>query len=346
MEKMNELVSVDTRNLTVDAHSHIPMKKLQMSLSDYDLTYNFVSNLNEEINFLEFVKDITLSESSIFYGKPRASVLSTEVVFPDGKIVSFNAPLPCGGTGQNLARFFIFLHGIVCIVTSFKIKVWKQPVSSRIIAGSFESLKSAVNCARKVIHSGIRPSVSRIYVEGWRKEGSEQEAEDAKNFIVFGVDGEQAITDAIVFWIERFIVEGGGIIARGRHFLATKTLRPPSGYELTPNDLDVICSICDWEAVLNIVADVQQKLEEHIVATKISDFFPEGCKISWYYKKEGIEEDFQKKLSSLVLKSGGEIISRGKPLAPFYNLSSYFGSPSTKILKKIKRNIDKNDILI
>ena len=107
--------------------------------------------------------------------------------------------MPAHSTGPSFEKLFLGAEGVYGIITTVTLKMKRLPEKLSFRAFLFDSLHSALESAREVMVSGIKPSVVRIYDENDNKilAGKVLVIEiDGGGYMVIGFDGFEEIVDA------------------------------------------------------------------------------------------------------------------------------------------------------
>ena len=305
MEKMTDVKWVNEESMMAKVQAGLSVRHLEILLNDHGMTSGFVVLPRCDPSLIEFVTDENLSESSVLYGRPDRAYLGVEGVLPSGEAFS-TKPTPSRAVGPDLLGMLVSQHGSLSIITSLVLRIWRQPKSRRIICASFDDVERAVSCASRVAHSGVRLAAGRIYAPEWLEDSGREEG-PGENIAVFVLEGEQAVIDSFAAVIEKINHEAKGAGLK-KHPLSTKFVR--SHGLCTEEECEIVTATADWSVAANIHADVSSKLEKKVVGTRFSNFFHEGCSISWTAGNADVIKDHLPDIAEILRRYGGTLVSR------------------------------------
>ncbi|HEV8132034.1 MAG TPA: FAD-binding oxidoreductase [Acidobacteriota bacterium] len=96
------------------------------------------------------------------YGKIEEHVLSLEFVTPTGELVH-TPPVPRHAAGPELTQLLVGAEGTLGIVTAANVKLHALPKKRVFAAFSFSNLPDGIEAGRRIMTSGLRPPVMRLY---------------------------------------------------------------------------------------------------------------------------------------------------------------------------------------
>ncbi|MFB0544920.1 MAG: FAD-binding oxidoreductase, partial [Asgard group archaeon] len=197
MKRMNKIIKIDEKSLTVKAQTGILQVDLEEQLNDRGYTTNhfpasfYCSTLG---GFLALRGSGVLSTK---YGKIDTMTLSLKIVLPNGEIIN-TLPIREHSTGPDLSSLFLGSEGTLGIITEATLKICHLPEERRFKAFLFEALHSALEAGRKIMTTRLRPSVIRVYDEvdtrKWIK--SVLGFEKSGSYMIIGFDGFREVVDA------------------------------------------------------------------------------------------------------------------------------------------------------
>ena len=190
---MNRIVDIDEKSYNVTAETGIMQIDLETYLNDriYPQPYPASIYCSTLGGFLS----CRFRAFSSKYGKIEDMLLSLEAVLPDGEIVK-SLPVPAHSTGPSFEKLFLGAEGVYGIITTVTLKMKRLPEKLSFRAFLFDSLHSALESAREVMVSGLKPSVVRIYDENDTKilAGKVLGIEiDSGGYMVIGFDGFEIV---------------------------------------------------------------------------------------------------------------------------------------------------------
>jgi glycolate oxidase len=96
------------------------------------------------------------------YGVTRESVLSLQVVLPDGRVFTTGRGTIKGVTGYDLNALMIGSEGTLGIVVQATLRLRPRPVQTATLAAFFPDVAGAAQAASAVIASRVQPSVLEL----------------------------------------------------------------------------------------------------------------------------------------------------------------------------------------
>ncbi|MDQ3387082.1 MAG: FAD-binding oxidoreductase, partial [Actinomycetota bacterium] len=104
---------------------------------------------------------------SSLYGNIEDMVAGLEVVLPTGEVIQTKA-IPRSASGPDYKQLFIGSEGTLGVITRVTLRMWPRPEVRAFRALSFASFKDGLETIRRVVQSGFRPAVIRLYdpIEG------------------------------------------------------------------------------------------------------------------------------------------------------------------------------------
>jgi alkyldihydroxyacetonephosphate synthase len=96
------------------------------------------------------------------YGKIEDLVLGLEVVLPTGTILK-TVPVPRHSTGPETTQLFVGSEGTLGVITKARVKIIEKPTERSFRCLLFDNLESGMDAGRRIMLSGLRPSVIRLY---------------------------------------------------------------------------------------------------------------------------------------------------------------------------------------
>jgi FAD/FMN-containing dehydrogenase len=341
MEKMTGVAAVSETGMTAEVQAGIAVRNLEIVLNDHGMTSGFVLLPDVDPTLIRFINDETLSESSMLYGRLDRCVLGAEGVLPGGEVFRIR-PAPSRGIGPDILGLLLSEHGRLSIVTSVVLRIWRQPRSRRVIAAFFNEPGGAMACAAEIAGAGIRLAAGRIYAPGW-PDPAGPAGGSGSNVAVFVLEGEQAVVDTLAVHVDKIVQDRGGEPALPQYHLATKFVKLPkldSGEET-----ELVSATCDWAAAPDILLEASSRFEESLVAARLSDFFPEGCRISWSVKEAAMGKDLLAGLVDVVRRFGGHLVSRHRLIEGGLPPGMVYDSLMQKKIEQLKETMDPNKII-
>lgn len=141
---------------------------------------------------------VTMRGSGTFsslYGNIEDRVADLEVVLPTGEVLRTKS-IPRASQGPDLKQLFIGSEGTLGIITSVTLRLVPLPEDRRFNSLHFTSFDGALDTAREMLRSGVRPAVLRIYdpIESTAKHARFAEGDGWLMILAF--DGNPELTSA------------------------------------------------------------------------------------------------------------------------------------------------------
>ena len=164
MKKMNRVLEVDLKSMTVKVETGIIMQHLEWELEKFNASTMHLPASIYCSTVGGFLAHRGTGVLSTKYGKLEDMVISMEIVLPDGKIIN-TLPVPKNASGPDLNRLFIGSEGTLGIITKVKLKICEIPECRKFIAFLFKNINSGIETGRKIVQSKLNPCVIRLYNE-------------------------------------------------------------------------------------------------------------------------------------------------------------------------------------
>jgi len=343
LERMTGVLGVTEPAMTAEVQAGIAMRNLEIALNDHGLTTGAVLLPDVDPTLIDFVTNDSFSEASILYGRTDQIYLGAEGVLPSGETFRIK-PAPARAAGPDILGLLVAGHGRVSIVTALILRLWRLPKSRRVIPAGFRSdrLEDALTCASTAARVPIRFAAGRIYAPGWPDQGESGDA-PCDHVAVFVLEGEQAVVEATAVHLEGIVRECGGTLLPAQHALATRFVRAPrvAEGEVTAS----ISATAKWPSVLQIHRDVAEKLGGALLASRFSDFFHEGCRVTWTLREGDLGRERLTHVIETLRGLGGCLTSRHPALEgdlPPHLLDEGALRPR---MEELKRSMDPGGIL-
>lgn len=211
LKKMNRLVRVDEKSLTVTAQAGINLQHLEDALNARGLTLPHYPASHYVATLGGCIAARGTGTISTKYGKAEDMVVAIEVVLPTGEAMR-TLPTPNHACGPGLLQLFVGSEGTLGVLTEITMRIDPLPEVRRFNGFLFEDLEKAVEAGRRIMTARLRPCVIRLYdppstehfikrVLGLDVKGS---------YMVVGVDGPRAMVDVEEAEIFRICREAAG----------------------------------------------------------------------------------------------------------------------------------------
>ena len=190
-KRMNRIIEIDERSLTVTAQAGINGTQLEWALNEKGLTlphYPASANCATLGGYLSPRGTGTISTK---YGKAEDLVLRMQVVLPDGHILR-TPVVPQHAAGPDFFRIFLGAEGTLGVITEATMQLDYLPAVRLLRAVLFDDLGAAIEAGRLIMTRRLDPFVIRLYdprstasrirkILGYELEGA---------YMVIGFDGD------------------------------------------------------------------------------------------------------------------------------------------------------------
>lgn len=308
-------------------------------------------------------------QASTGYGKLEDMVVSLEVVLADGQVL-VTRPSPSSAAGPDLKALFLGAEGTTGVITRATLRLLPAPEVAVDRGYLLADLESGIQVLRDLLHSGLRPTVLRLYDETdtavvFGNQGLE--VPDGA-LLVVGCEGQAPIAEFTQQQVARIVSAGGGTdlgAGPGEHWRAHRHsvsfrfadyMRPGGAFgdALT---LDTIEVATTWSNLHALYATMKQAMAEHVdlVLAHISHCYPSGASIYFTVGavNDGDEAAALRRYDRVweaamrsCLAAGGTISHHhgvGLVRAPY--LPEELGAAGFDVLRRVKTALDPNGIL-
>ena len=196
LKKMNRIVEINEKSLTVTAQTGINGQELEWELNRHGLTLAHYPASEYGATLGGYIAARGSGTLSTKYGKAEDMVMSLEVVLPQGEVIR-SLPIPNHSCGPDVSHHFVGSEGTLGVITEATMRLDPIPEERRFRSYLFADLATGLEAGRRIMTHRYRPCTIRLYdppstqkfikrVLGLNVEGS---------FMVTGVDGSKALVD-------------------------------------------------------------------------------------------------------------------------------------------------------
>jgi glycolate oxidase len=157
LEKMREILEVNTKNFTTTLQTGVINGELQKELTIYELFYPPDPASLDYCTIGGNVATNAGGPRAIKYGVTRNYVLELETVLSTGEVFTLGGKTFKRVTGYEIKELFIGSEGTLGIISRVTLRVLPQPEEVITLLVSFDSIESAGDAVPKIIGSGIIP---------------------------------------------------------------------------------------------------------------------------------------------------------------------------------------------
>ena len=196
LKKMNRIIRIDEKSLTVTAQAGINGQVLEWELNRHNLTLAHYPASEYGATLGGYIAARGSGTLSTKYGKAEDMVMSLEVVLPQGEIIR-SLPIPSHSCGPDVRQHFIGSEGTMGVITEVTMRLDPVPEERRFRSYLFSDLATGLEAGRRIMTQRYHPCTIRLYdppstqkfikrVLGIDVDGS---------FMVTGTDGSKALVD-------------------------------------------------------------------------------------------------------------------------------------------------------
>ncbi|TCK83326.1 FAD-binding oxidoreductase [Albibacterium bauzanense] len=158
MERMNQLIEIDERNLQATAEAGLITQVLMTAVEEKGLFYPVDPASKGSCFIGGNVSHSSGGPQVVKYGTIREYILNLQVVLPSGEIIWTGANTLKFSSGYNLTQLFIGSEGTLGIVTKIVVKLIPKPAENMVMLASFPSNESACEAVSAIFRAGQTPS--------------------------------------------------------------------------------------------------------------------------------------------------------------------------------------------
>ena len=158
LSKMNQLIDIDTDNLSATVEPGLVNAHLQAALAPYDLFYPPDPASMKVCTLGGNVAEDAGGPKCFKYGVTKNYVLGLEVVLPSGAVIHTGGCVVKNTTGYDLTRLVVGSEGTLGIVTQMVLRLMPLPESKRTMLALFDTLETASSTVSAIVSAGIIPS--------------------------------------------------------------------------------------------------------------------------------------------------------------------------------------------
>lgn len=206
LERMNQIVSVDTHELVATVEAGVILQNLQESLAEKALLFPLDLGARGSCMIGGNVATNAGGINVLRYGMVRNLVLGMEVVLMDGTVLSSMYPMLKNNTGYDLKQLFIGSEGTLGVITKVLVRLFPLPSSRQtamVAVRSFDEVSSLLNLFRAQL-SGTLSAFEVMwnnYYRGLTQEGGHRAplSRDFPFYIIIEAEGFDDADDKLRF---------------------------------------------------------------------------------------------------------------------------------------------------
>ncbi len=211
VKRMDRILQIDDRSLTVTAQPGINGQRLEWALNRRGFTLAHYPASVYGATLGGYIAARGSGTLSTKYGKAEDMVLSLEVVLPNGDVIR-TLPVPNHACGPGLLQLFVGSEGTLGVITEITIRIEPMPEVRRFNAYLFEDIRAGLEAGRRIMTRRLQPCTLRLYDDN----SSERIVKrvlglDVRGcYMVVGADGESSSVDRTMDAMAAICTEQGG----------------------------------------------------------------------------------------------------------------------------------------
>jgi glycolate oxidase len=158
VEKMNKVLEIDEKNLTVTAEAGIITNELNNQVMEHKLFFAGYPMSLETCFLGGNIAENAGGGKAVKYGVTGRYVLGLEVVTPDGRIVNLGGKVTKDVSGYDLKQLYIGSEGTLGIITKATIRLLGLPGSKSDLLVPFKTADEAISVVSMIMTKGIVPT--------------------------------------------------------------------------------------------------------------------------------------------------------------------------------------------
>lgn len=143
------------------------------------------------------------------YGNIEDMLVAFEAVLPNGDVVR-TRPVPRAAAGQDLRHVFLGAEGTTGILTELTYEIHPIAASTEKLAIAFPSMRDGLEALRRILRTGWRPAVLRLYDEIEAGRSFAGAANDGESLLLVLTEGPPELTRAEIDATTRIAAEANG----------------------------------------------------------------------------------------------------------------------------------------
>lgn len=158
IERMNEILEIDERNLQVITEPGVITQVLQETVEEKGLYYPPDPASRGSCFIGGNIAENSGGPRAVKYGVVKDYVLNLEVVLPTGDIIWTGANVLKNSTGYNLTQLIVGSEGTLGIVTKIVLRLIPKPTETMTMLAPFKDAQKACEAVSAIFRKGITPS--------------------------------------------------------------------------------------------------------------------------------------------------------------------------------------------
>ncbi|MET0393898.1 MAG: FAD-linked oxidase C-terminal domain-containing protein [Chitinophagaceae bacterium] len=162
LERMNEILHIDERNLQVTTEPGVITEVLQNAVKEKGLFYPPDPSSRGSCFIGGNIAANSGGPKAVKYGVVKDYVLNLQVVLPTGEIIWTGFNVLKNSTGYNLTQLIVGSEGTLAIVTKIVLKLLPLPRYDLLMLVPFASLEKASEAVSAIFRAGFTPSALEL----------------------------------------------------------------------------------------------------------------------------------------------------------------------------------------
>ncbi len=216
LKKMNRIVELNARDLTVTVEPGVITKDLQDEAAKFRLFYPPEPGSAGCSTIGGKVAECTAGMTGMKYGVTRDYVLALEIVLPDGSVINAGRKTLKSVAGYDLTRFFVGSDGTLGVLTKITLKLLPMSESRGTVLSFFKDIDSALNTADLiVIKNHLNPwsleFADKTCIDAVRGFIEEEIPEEAEALLLVDIDGNERNVEKGISRIDALSMENSAL---------------------------------------------------------------------------------------------------------------------------------------
>jgi len=365
-ERMNEILTIDERNLQVITEPGVITEVLQTTLKEKNLFYPPDPSSRGSCFIGGNISENSGGPKAVKYGVVKDYVLNLEVVLATGEIIWTGANVLKNATGYNLTQLIVGSEGTLGIVTKIVLKLLPLPKYDLLMLVPFLSAENACAAVAAIFRAGYTPSAMEFmerdaleWVSRFVENNTVMIDEEVQAHLLIEVDGNNK--DVLMEEMEGIAAivatfDSGEILFADNEQQKEELwkMRRRVGEAVKAHSIykeeDTVVPRAELPVLLKGVKDIGKKYGFHSVCyghagdgnLHVNIIRGDLSEAQWNGSlKEGIREIFE-----LVKRLGGTISGEhGIGLVQKEYMNIIFNETQMRLMREIKKIFDPNNIL-